>query len=95
MLRATTTIEGHVRFSVEDSGSGIPTEDHERIFDRFYRGDQSRSTGSAHAGLGLAIVKGILELHGSTVTVDSKSGSGSRFSFELPVHPVDAGNVAS
>jgi signal transduction histidine kinase len=95
MLRATTAIEGHVRLSVEDSGPGIPTEDRDRIFDRFYRGDQSRSTGSAHAGLGLAIVKGILELHGSTVTVDSKSGSGSRFSFDLPVQAFDAGNVAS
>lgn len=95
MLRATAATEGHVRFSVEDSGPGIPMEDRDRIFDRFYRGDQSRSTGSAHAGLGLAIVKGILELHGSTVIVDSKSGSGARFSFELPVHAFNAGNVAS
>ncbi|MEQ1801877.1 MAG: ATP-binding protein [Gammaproteobacteria bacterium] len=85
-LRAAAGSQGHVRVSVEDSGPGIPTADQSRIFDRFYRGDQSRSSGSAHAGLGLAIVKGILELHGSTVAVDSRSGTGARFSFELPVH---------
>ena len=56
------------------------------MFDRFYRGDQCRSTGSTNAGLGLAIVKGILELHGGAITVDSRLGAGSRFSLELPVH---------
>lgn len=92
-LQATTGSRGHVRMAVEDSGPGIPAADQSRIFDRFYRGDRSRSSGSAHAGLGLAIVKGILELHGSAVTVNSKSGTGSRFSFELPVHAFDAGDA--
>lgn len=86
-LRTTAGSPGHVRLAVEDSGPGIPPEDHSRIFDRFYRADQSRSSGSAHAGLGLAIVKGIIELHGSAIAVDSRSGMGSRFSFELPVQP--------
>lgn len=85
-LRATLGSPGYVRLCVEDSGPGIPAADQGKIFDRFYRGDQSRSTDSAHAGLGLAIVKGILELHGSSVTVDSGLGTGSRFSFDLPAH---------
>ena len=92
-LRATAGSQDHVRVLVEDSGPGIQTADQNRIFDRFYRGDQSRSSGSAHAGLGLAIVKGILELHGSAVTVDSGSGTGSRFSFELPVHAPGPSNT--
>ncbi len=94
-LRATAGSQGHVRVCVEDSGPGIPAADQSRIFDRFYRGDQSRSTGSAHAGLGLAIVKGILELHGVAVVVDSRPGAGSRFSFELPVRASGAGDAAS
>lgn len=89
-LRATADSRGHVRLDVEDSGPGIPGEDQSKIFDRFYRGDQSRSSGSAHAGLGLAIVKGILDLHGIAVTVESRTGTGSRFSFELPVQPGSA-----
>jgi len=93
-LRATTDSQGHVRVCVEDSGPGIPAADQGKIFDRFYRGDQSRSSGSAHAGLGLAIVKGILELHGSAVAVDSGLGTGSRFSFTLPAHALRSGNVA-
>lgn len=94
-LRATIAPENRVRFTVEDFGPGIPMEDQDRIFDRFYRGDQSRSTGPAHAGLGLAIVKGILELHDSTVTVDSALGAGSRFSFDLPAHVFHVGDVAA
>lgn len=94
ILRAATGSPGHVRVDVEDSGPGIPVEDRTRIFDRFYRGDQSRSSESAHAGLGLAIVKGILDLHGVTIAVDSKTGAGSRFSFELPVHRPETGDTA-
>jgi two-component system sensor histidine kinase SenX3 len=70
-------------------------EDRTRIFDRFYRGDQSRSSESAHAGLGLAIVKGILDLHGVTIAVGSKTGAGLRFSFELPIHAPVADDTAS
>lgn len=86
VLRAAAGIRGHIRLEVEDGGPGIPQEDRDRIFDRFFRGDRSRSAGPAHAGLGLAIVKGILDLHGITIAVHSEPGSGSRFSFELPLH---------
>jgi signal transduction histidine kinase len=85
-LRATADSKDRVRLAVEDSGPGIAPAELSRIFDRFYRRDEGRSSGSTHAGLGLAIVKGIIELHGSSVVVDSSPGAGSRFSFELPVH---------
>jgi signal transduction histidine kinase len=74
-----------VRVEVHDTGPGIPDNERERVFDRFYRGDKSRSSGSGHAGLGLAIVRSILELHGSTIDFVSGSGGGTMFFFELPV----------
>ena len=87
-LRATAPSPACVRLEVEDTGPGIADEDQVRIFDRFYRGDQSRSSTSGHAGLGLAIVKGILDLHGIRIAVYSRVGSGTRFSFDLPVQAV-------
>ncbi|MEO8224039.1 MAG: ATP-binding protein [Gammaproteobacteria bacterium] len=84
-LRATRPGPEAIRFEVEDSGPGISGEEQLRIFDRFYRGDQSRSAGTGSSGLGLAIVKGLLELHRTTINVDSTAGSNTRFSFELPI----------
>ena len=84
-LRATRPGPDAIRFEVEDSGPGISGEEQIRIFDRFYRGDESRSAGTGSSGLGLAIVKGLLELHSTGINVDSRAGSGTRFSFELPI----------
>ena len=73
-----------VRFTVEDTGCGIPPEMRERIFDRFVQ-IYPRSDGPAKGtGLGLAIVKHIVELHGGGVAVESEAGRGSCFSFTLP-----------
>lgn len=69
--------------TVWDTGTGISREDLPRIFDRFYRGETSRQATSDGAGLGLAICKRILELHNSTMVVESVVGQGSRFSFSL------------
>ena len=69
--------------SVQDHGRGIPPEDIERIFERFYRVEKSRSKNKGGTGLGLAIVKHILEAHQSKVTVVSEVGVGSTFSFRL------------
>ena len=68
--------------SVADNGPGIPKEDMEQIFDRFYRGDSSRSI--AGNGLGLALVKAIAQKHHGTVTVVSDGTSGSCFVVRLP-----------
>lgn len=72
------------RVEVADSGEGVPPEILPHIFDRFYRGDQSRSRATGGAGLGLAIAKGIVEAHGGEVGVESSPGQGARFYFTLP-----------
>ena len=76
--------KNEVNVSVIDSGIGIPKEDMERVFQRFYRVDKSRSRKQGGTGLGLAIVKHIIELHQSKIVVNSKVGKGSTFSFKLP-----------
>jgi signal transduction histidine kinase len=75
-----------VYFSVADTGAGIPTNEMERIWERFYRVDRARS-GHSGSGLGLAIVKEIVEAHGGSVGVESIAGQGSRFWLRLPVTP--------
>lgn len=69
---------------VIDNGAGIAVEDQERIFNRFYRADPSRSQTRAGTGLGLAIVKHLVLLHGGTIDVRSAPGSGATFEVRLP-----------
>jgi signal transduction histidine kinase len=73
-----------VLVSVEDNGEGISPKDLPHVFDRFYRGEQSRNQATGGAGLGLAIAKGIIEAHKGTIQVESKPDEGARFSFSLP-----------
>ncbi len=72
---------GTVRFTVEDTGVGIPAEDLLHVFDRFWQRRRGRGRGT---GLGLAITRGIVEAHGGQLTADSVPGRGSRFSFTIP-----------
>jgi signal transduction histidine kinase len=75
-----------VSIRITDTGCGIPEEDLSRIFDRFYRVDTHHPEAAEGAGLGLAIARQILKLHGSTVTVESKAGWGTSFTFHLPLY---------
>jgi len=70
--------------SVTDDGPGIPLEDQERIFERFYRVSGVASPGPAGTGLGLAIARGLIELHGGRLSVESTPGHGSTFHVTLP-----------
>lgn len=76
-------VDGVVVLSVEDDGVGIPEEDVERIFERFYKADKSRSSGGT--GMGLAIARHIIDLHGGRIWAESTEGRGSRFIFTLPL----------
>ncbi len=73
----------HAKIIVRDTGIGIPENYLDRIFERFFRIDKARSRSQGGTGLGLAIVKHIIEAHNSKVTVSSKVGEGSEFSFLL------------
>ena len=70
--------------TVADEGWGIPLRHQDRVFERFYRVDQSRSRESGGTGLGLSIVRHIVALHGGSVTLDSRPGEGSTFTIHLP-----------
>lgn len=82
----------YVRFGITDSGPGIPPQDLPHIFDRFYRGDTSRTRAempepdryTSEAGLGLAIVKALVEAQGGRVGVESQPNEGATFWFDLP-----------
>ena len=79
---------GWTGFSVADRGPGIPKAEREKIFQRFYQVDRSRSKARAGTGLGLAIVKHLVHLNEGTVEVESEVGSGSRFTVRLPAPEV-------
>jgi signal transduction histidine kinase len=74
-----------IAVQVTDTGYGIPPEDLPYIFDRFYRATQGHQDTAGGVGLGLAIAKRILELHGSTIAVDSTVHGGTTFTFPLPM----------
>ena len=86
--RIQVLVNGHnqgLNFEVSDSGVGITAEDLPRIFDQFYRTDQSRTRATGGAGLGLTIVKRLVEAHKGDISVTSESGNGTTFKVFLPV----------
>lgn len=85
IVRFEGKFEGNVRFSVADSGIGIAPEDLERIFERFYRVDKTRSREMGGNGLGLSIAHEITRLHGGKISVESVVDQGTKFIVELPI----------
>ena len=69
---------------VSDEGPGIPRAEAERVFERFYRSDQARSSGDGGSGLGLAIARWIVELHDGTIRTEERTPNGCRMIVELP-----------
>jgi heavy metal sensor kinase len=77
--------DGRALIAVADHGSGVRPEHRERIFDRFFRVDESRTRNGGGAGLGLAIAKWAVEIHGGEITVHERTGGGSEFRIFLPL----------
>jgi two-component system, OmpR family, heavy metal sensor histidine kinase CusS len=76
-----------IRIEVSDAGVGIPAEALPRVFDRFFRVDESRSQASGGTGLGLAIVQSIMLLHGGNVEIASQVGQGTQVTLRVPAFP--------
>jgi signal transduction histidine kinase len=74
-------LANEICFSISDTGPGIPKENLEHIFDRFWQAKQTQRLGT---GLGLSIAKGIVEAHGGRIWVESELGHGSKFIFTIP-----------
>ena len=76
-------IKNKIRISVSDTGIGIPKEDLNHIFERFYRSDLSRARETGGTGIGLTITKALVEAHGGTIKIDSEVGKGTDVIIEL------------
>ncbi len=84
----SASTDGEARFWVADTGPGIAPEEQEAIFERFARGGDRRRR-SEGAGLGLAIVRAVVDAHGGRVMLQSKPGTGARFTISIPVRPYE------
>jgi signal transduction histidine kinase len=82
---------GFISVAVADTGEGIPPEDLNYIFERFYRVDKSRTRATGGTGLGLTIARRLVEAHGGTIGATSVPGSGATFTFTLPLEPSPEG----
>lgn len=80
------SVGDEVQIVVEDTGVGLSPEATQRMFERFWRADASRTRASGNAGLGLAIARGLVEAHGGRVWAENRRGGGARVAFALPLH---------
>ncbi len=80
----TAVNKNHVYFAITNTGKGIPEKDLEKVFERFYKVDQSRSTDVKSTGLGLYLIKSIIDLHNGTITLESEVDKFTRFTVKLP-----------
>lgn len=79
-----SSVDGIVEIAVTDQGVGIPEEELDRVFERFFRVDPARSRHTGGSGLGLSIVKHVVQNHGGDIRVWSQPGNGSTFTIRLP-----------
>ncbi|MGN6606809.1 MAG: PAS domain-containing sensor histidine kinase, partial [Jatrophihabitans sp.] len=86
VVRLTQDADG-VAVTVSDDGVGIPDDEREQIFDRFFRGAHAQSLGLPGTGLGLSIAQSVARRHGGRITVESTAGVGSTFRMRLPRRP--------
>ncbi len=80
----TVSDKKYVYLAITNTGKGIPEKDLKKVFDRFYKVDESRSTDTKSTGLGLFLIKSILSLHNGTITVESEQDNFTRFTIKLP-----------
>lgn len=85
ILVRASQLDSRVEIAIEDTGSGISSDDLPYVFERFYRADSSRSRDTGGAGLGLAIVKQIVAAHGGETCIESVVGRGTNIRFYLPI----------
>jgi signal transduction histidine kinase len=85
VLVRATAVNGLARLEVSDDGPGIPAEEAERVFERFYRSDQARSSKDGGSGLGLSIARWIVDLHGGRIRAEQVEPHGCRMVVELEV----------
>jgi heavy metal sensor kinase len=83
-VRVSTSAEGTAVLDVSDTGPGIPAEQQQRVFDRFYRVDSSRSREHGGTGLGLSIARWAVEVNGGQLTLENSNGPGATFRISLP-----------
>ena len=87
ILVAIGAADAEATVMVMDNGTGIPSDELPRIFERFYRVGEARSRATGGTGLGLAIVKHVADLHDGRIEVESRLGQGSTFRLRIPVRP--------
>jgi signal transduction histidine kinase len=75
----------HALVAVEDTGDGLAHDAPQRMFDRFWRADDSRARSSGGAGLGLAIAQGLVHAHGGKIWAENRAEGGARVAFTLPL----------
>jgi signal transduction histidine kinase len=78
--------DNDIEVTIADTGPGLEADDAARVFDRFFRGEQSRARRTGGSGLGLAIARSIVEAHHGTITLHTTPGDGCRFAITLPNH---------
>lgn len=85
VLTAVQPDPAHLQLTVQDNGPGIPPDTLPKIFDRFYKADESRQAHEGESGLGLAIARSLVKMHGGTIQAASPPGKGAVFTLILPL----------